>query len=126
MLFVVAVFSHWRLLHFRATFPCHRHSNLASQARESLQQLIHSFLIDVNMVFLEVLWPIDWLHFLNEPYQSPLMSVIFLATKVLYFLPDFSVTFLLRALHIPWIMLSFHRPVQACCHRLCSGLSYAY
>ena len=39
MLVVVAVFPHWRFLHFRATFPCHRHSTLASQAREGLHQL---------------------------------------------------------------------------------------
>ena len=32
-------FPHWRFLHFRATFPCHRHSTLASQAREGLHQL---------------------------------------------------------------------------------------
>ena len=30
---------HWRFLRFRATFPCHRHSTLASQAREGLHQL---------------------------------------------------------------------------------------
>ena len=126
MLFVVVVFPHWRFLHFRATFPCHQHSTLASQARESLHQLVHSFLIDVNIIFLGILWSIDWLHFLNEPYQSPLMSVIFLVTKVLYFLPGFSVTFLPRVLHVPWLLLLFHWPVQACYHRLSSGLSYAY
>ena len=31
-----------------------------------------------------------------------------------------------KALHIPWLMLLFHRPAQASYHRLCSGLSYAY
>ena len=41
MLVVVVVFCfllHWRVLHFPATFPCHRHSTLASQAREGLHQ----------------------------------------------------------------------------------------
>ena len=32
-------FSHWRFLRFRTTFPCHRHSILASQVREGLHQL---------------------------------------------------------------------------------------
>ena len=35
---VVVVLPHWRFLHFWATFPCHRHSTLASQAREGLHQ----------------------------------------------------------------------------------------
>ena len=39
MLLVVVVFPHWRFLHFRATFPCHRHCTLASQNREGLHQL---------------------------------------------------------------------------------------
>ena len=39
MLVVVVVFPHWRLLLFWATFPCHRHSTLASQAHECLQRL---------------------------------------------------------------------------------------
>ena len=32
-------FPYWRFLRFRTTFPCHRHSNLASQVREGLHQL---------------------------------------------------------------------------------------
>ena len=32
-------FPHWRFLHFRATFLCHRHSILASQASKGLHQL---------------------------------------------------------------------------------------
>ena len=32
-------FPYWRFLRFRTTFPCHRHSTLASQAREDLHQL---------------------------------------------------------------------------------------
>ena len=32
-------FPHWRFVRFRATFSCHRHSILDSQAREGLQQL---------------------------------------------------------------------------------------
>ena len=32
-------FRHGRFLRFQATFPCHRHFTLASQAREDLQQL---------------------------------------------------------------------------------------
>ena len=40
MLFVVVVvLSHQRFLRFRATFSCHRHQTLASQARESLHRL---------------------------------------------------------------------------------------
>ena len=39
MLVVVVVFPHWGFLRFRATFPCHRHSTLASQTREDLHQL---------------------------------------------------------------------------------------
>ena len=40
MLVVVAVaFPHWRVLRFRTTFTCHRHSTLASQDREALHQL---------------------------------------------------------------------------------------
>ena len=39
MLVVVVVLPHWRFLRFRATFPCHRHSTLASQAPEGLHQL---------------------------------------------------------------------------------------
>ena len=31
-----------------------------------------------------------------------------------------------KALHVPWLMLLFHRPVQASYHRLCSGLCFAY
>ena len=31
-----------------------------------------------------------------------------------------------KALHIPWLMLLFHRPAQPSYRRLCSGLSYAY
>ena len=32
-------FPYWRFLRFRITFPCHRHSILASQVREGLHQL---------------------------------------------------------------------------------------
>ena len=38
-------FPPWRFFRFRATFPCHRHATLASQAREGLHQL----------------WALDWL-----------------------------------------------------------------
>ena len=31
-----------------------------------------------------------------------------------------------KVLHMPWLMLLFHLPVQVSYHRLCSGLSYAY
>ena len=40
MLAVVIGFPHQRFLHFRATFPFHRNSTLASQAREGLHQLL--------------------------------------------------------------------------------------
>ena len=36
---VVVVLPRWRFLRFRATFPCHRHSTLASQDREGFHQL---------------------------------------------------------------------------------------
>ena len=32
-------FPHWKFLRFWATFPCHRHSTVASQVREGLHQL---------------------------------------------------------------------------------------
>ena len=47
-------------------------------------QLVYPFLIDVNILFLTILWPTDWFRFWNKPYQLPLMSETFLPTKVLY------------------------------------------
>ena len=46
--------------------------------------LIHPLLIDVNIVFLRMFWPIHRFCFKNEPCQLPLMSVICLTTKVSY------------------------------------------
>ena len=49
MLVFVVVLLHWRFFRFRATFPCHRHSTLASQAYEGLHQL----------------WVVPWLLFVT-------------------------------------------------------------
>ena len=53
MLFVVVVvFPHWRILHFRTTFPCHRRFTLASQAREVLHHLwVLPWLLSVALLF---------------------------------------------------------------------------
>ena len=47
-------------------------------------QLVHPFLTDVNITFLWILWLIHRFRFWNKPYQLTLLSVIFLAIKVLY------------------------------------------
>ena len=47
-------------------------------------QLVHPFLTDVNIAFLWILWLIHRFRFWNKPYQLTLLSVIFLAIKVLY------------------------------------------
>ena len=41
------------------------------------QQLIYTFLISVNIVFLQILWPIDWSGPSRHSDQLPLMSVNF-------------------------------------------------
>ena len=45
-------FHHWWFIRFQATFPCHRHSTLASQAREGLHQLwTLPWLLSVALLF---------------------------------------------------------------------------
>ena len=62
MLVVVVVFPHWRLLLFWATFPCHRHSTLASQAHECLQRLwALPWLLPVALLFAR-LFPSEFYH----------------------------------------------------------------
>ena len=46
--------------------------------------LIHPFLIDVIVIFSQVLGPIHEVSFRNELVQLPLMGVIFSTTKVFY------------------------------------------
>ena len=36
---LIVFYPHWSFLRFRATFPCHWHFTLVSQAREGLYQL---------------------------------------------------------------------------------------
>ena len=45
---------------------------------------IHAFLIDVIVIFSQVLGPIHRFHFRNEPCLLPLMSVIFSTARVSY------------------------------------------
>ena len=48
------------------------------------KQLIHPFLIGVIVILSQIFWPIHEVSFRNEFCQLTFMSVIFLATKVLY------------------------------------------
>ena len=50
----------------------------------SKSQFVDTFLIDVNIIFLRIFWPIYRLRFRNKPCQLPLMGVIFSATKFFY------------------------------------------
>ena len=83
MLVVVVVLPHWRFLRFRATFPCHRHSTLASQAPEGLHQLwALPWLLSVTLLL-----PGFFVTFVRQRYRFE--WAFFTHTGVFFTLPSF-------------------------------------
>ena len=78
-------FPHWRFLRFQATFPCHQHSTLASQAREGLRQF----------------WALPWLLLVALLFPGFFVNCSTVGATVLsrYFLPT-GVFYLTLLLHI--------------------------
>ena len=58
-------FSHWRFLSFRATFSCHQHSTLASQAREGFHQFWALYPDYFRLLYFCQIFPS---HFYRERY----------------------------------------------------------
>ena len=88
-------FPHWRFLRFRATFPCHWHSNLASQVREVLHQL----------------WALLWL--LLDALLLPGVSVTFLPRAIRFWVGTFYPQTLFTLRSFPLFLARFVTQMRA-------------